>query len=135
MAGERARGPISRRRGSCRVLAPATLTPCDGFIDGYIAEPVGRDGLLGRVETAMRMATYDASIAELVSLTMRRRRLRNRAATGCADHGSDIARLSERIDTLHRRIDDELSDVESRYATRLGRERRQSTRRTTDESA
>jgi hypothetical protein len=135
MAGERARGPIGRRRGSCRVLAPVVLTPCDGLIDGYIAEPVGRDGPLGRVETAMRMATYDASIAEPVSLTMWRRRLRNRAATGCADHGSDIARLSERIDTLHRRTDDELSGVESRYATLLGRERRPSPRRATDQSA
>jgi hypothetical protein len=78
MAGERARGPIGRRRGSCRVLAPVVLTPCDGLIDGYIAEPVGRDGPLGRVETAMRMATHDASIAEPRSHRLCRPRLGHR---------------------------------------------------------
>lgn len=135
IAGGRARGPIGRRRSDCRVLAPATLQQYDSLVDEYISEPVSRDGLLGRVETALRMATYDATIAELLSLTIRRRRLRTRSDTDCVDHGSDIAALSERIDELHRHIDNELSNVESQYAVLLGRRHRTSSRRKTEDES
>lgn len=133
IARERVSGPAGLRRSDCRVLAPTTLKSCDGLIDEYITEPVGRDGLLGRVETAMRMAMYDGTIAELLSLTMRRRRLRTCSDSDRADHGSDIASLSERIDDLHRRIDEELSDVESQYVALLGPKNRSSTRRETEQ--
>jgi response regulator RpfG family c-di-GMP phosphodiesterase len=113
------------------VLAPATVESCDALIDEYITEPISRERLLGRVETALRMATYDVTIAELVSLTVRRRRLQTRSDTGRVDHGSEISPLSERIDELHHRIDDELSDVESQYAALVGRRHRPSTRQDT----
>ncbi len=128
IAGERASGNVGLGRAGCRVLAPAALGSCGGLVDEYIAEPVGRDGLLQRVETAMRVATYRNSIAELLSLTVRRRRLRERSNGGRVDDGPAIASLSRRIDELHRRIDDTLSDVESRYAGLLGRRHRRPTR-------
>lgn len=129
MAGERARSPVGRRRDDCRVLAPATLNSCGGLVDGYIVEPVGRGGLLGRVQTAMRMATYDGIIAGLLSLTMRS----GDSGTVPTPATPATARISpaERTDTLHRRVDDELSDVESQYAALAGRRYRPPTRQDT----
>lgn len=132
MAGESARGTVGPRHSDCRVLAPATLQSCDSLVDEYIPEPVDRDGLLSRIRTAMRIATYDGTIAELLLVTMRRRKLRNCSRAGHDNHASDIASLSERIDELHRRIDDELSDVESHYAALLGSTNRPSTRQKTE---
>lgn len=136
VAGENARGTVDPRRRDRRVLAPATVESCDGLVDEYIADPVSRDGLLSAVEAAMQIVTYDATIAELLSLTMRRRKLRNCSETDHLDHDSDITALSERIDELHRRIEDTLLDAESQYAALLGRRHRPSTRQETrNESA
>jgi hypothetical protein len=106
------------------VLGPAAAKTCDSLIDAYIAEPVSRDRLLERVETAMRLMTYDGIISELLSLTMQKQRLQNHSDTGPVEHGPDIASLSRRIDELHRHIDDELSDVESQYTASFGRKHR-----------
>ena len=133
---ETVRGMIGPGRRDCRVLAPATVESCDGLADEYIPERIGRDGLLSRVETAMRMLTYDATVAELLSLTMRRRKLRTCSTTDRVDNDPDLTSLSERIDELHRRIDDGLGNVESQYAALLGRGHRRSTRQETrNESA
>lgn len=113
------------RRGETMPNRPGTEAV---VVDEYIAEPVGRDGLLQRVETAMRVAASRNTIAELLSLTVRRRRLRERSDGGRVDDGPDIASLSRRTDERHRRIDDTLSDVESRYAGLLGRRHRRPTR-------
>lgn len=131
IAEEPDRGMVDPSRRGCWVLAPATVELCDALIDEYVIESVSREGLLGRVETALRMATYDVIIAELVSLTVRRRRLQTCSDTGRVDHGSEISSLSGRIDELHHRIDDELSDVESQYAALVGRRHQQPTRRDT----
>jgi hypothetical protein len=131
IAEERDHGTVNPRRRGCWVLATATVESCDALIDEYIIEPASREGLLGRVETALRMATYDGTIAELVSLTIQRRRLQTYSDTGRVDYGSDISSLSTRIDELHHRIDDELSDVESQYAALVGRRHRPSTRQDT----
>ncbi len=126
---------VDLERGDCRVLAPASVDSSDGHVNEYIVKPVSRDRLLSTVETAVRVATYDSTIAELLSLTMQRRRLPDGSDTGQGDRCADIAALTERIDELHRRIDDMSSDVESQYATLLGRRRRLSTQKTESENA
>lgn len=127
-------GVFDLKRGDCRVLAPASVASCDGRINEYIVTQVSRNRLLSKVETAVRVATYDGTIAELLSLTMQRRRLRNDTHTNHADQCADIASLSERIDELHRRIDDMSSDVESQYAKLLGLKHQSSTQTTESEN-
>jgi hypothetical protein len=126
---------VDLERGDCRVLAPASVDSSDGHVNEYIIKPVSRDRLLSTVETAVRVATYDGTIAELLSLTMQRRRLRDGSDTGQGDRCTDIVSLSERIEELHRRIDNTSSDVESQYATLIGRRRRLSTQKTESENA
>lgn len=136
MTRQSASGEIAQKSGKCRVLAPANPKTCDDLIDAYISQPVSRDRLLERVETAMQLVTYNSIVSELLSLTMRRQRMQERVNTGHVDNGQDVASLSKRVSELHRHIDDELSDVESQYAVSLGQTHRPLTcQKTEDESA
>lgn len=118
------RQTVELGRGNCRVLAPSSINSYDGRINRYTVKPVSRDRLLSTVETAVRVATYDGTIAELLELTMQRRSLRDGANAGQDDQCPDIAALSERIDELHRCIDGMSPDVEARYTAVLRQGRR-----------
>jgi hypothetical protein len=106
---------ISWKSDNYRVLSIATEKVCDRVVDEHVTGPVGRDELLERVGTARSVVAYDNTISELLSLTTRRLRLRNRTDTDHVSRRMEDARLSERIDELHRRIEETLPEVESRY--------------------
>ena len=136
MTRQSASGEIAQKGGKCWVLAPANPKTCDDLIEAYISQPVSRDRLLKRVETAMQLVTYNSIVSELLSLTMRRQRMQERVNTGHVDNGQDVVSLSKRVSELHRHIDDELSDVESQYAVSLRQTHRPLTcQKTEDESA
>jgi hypothetical protein len=121
--GEATCRAFGRERGSCRLIVATAAGTGVRCADDCVFEPVGRDDLLTAVETARRVAVYDRTVDELLSLTARRRALRERLPSDRPGDRREFVRLSERIDELHSRIDSSLTDVEVRYDELLGRGR------------
>ncbi len=118
------RGHGGLQRDSCQVVATVAAEVRAAVVDDRVATPVGREKLLATVETARRVAVYEETVAELLSLTARRRTLRASPASSRATERPTVRRLSERIEDLHARIDDTLADVERRYPGLVASEKR-----------
>lgn len=93
------------------------------YVDDYLVTPIHRDDLCNAVETARRITVYNDTIEELLSLTARRRALRERLSSDRGDDCARFVRLSRRINELHSRIENTLADVEDRHSELLSGKR------------
>ena len=77
-------------------------------IDDYVTKPVDPDGLVGLVETLLRIAEYDVTLREYFSLASKRATLESVKSAYELDASEEYAALCEEIEAIEDDLDETL---------------------------
>lgn len=117
---------VRRSPYDCRIAMVTAVEPdvdiVELGIDEYLVKPVDGDDLRELVERLLRRTTYDEFLRELYSLASKKGALEAHHSREELRASSEYAEMRERLDELHDRIDDTVTEFEDEDFVGLLRE-------------